>query len=1037
MARTSTHVAVGATALARGAAVALAAMAVLLPARADDPVNGSALFASQCQASCHGSSPLTSNSNKIYNGRNARAVIDAAIGNVRDMNSLRPAFPAGGSALADVAAYLGNTPTSMSFAATAVGAVSATQTATMYASLKSGNAISALSSTITGDFSRAGGTCGTAVATGTSCTVIVAFAPTAAGARSGTLSLSHSKMLTPITIRLGGTGSTTTSPTAAVAPATLAFATTPIGATSATQNVTVANTGSAALVLSSISLGASVDFTIAGGTCSAGTSLAAGANCTVSVTFRPAAGATGARNGTLTISHNAAGGASTVGLAGTASAAASPAATLTAALAFGSVTVGTTSATQTATLSNTGSAPLVVASISTGSSEFATPTGTCAAGASIAAGASCTIGVAFAPAGAGARSATLVVMHNAAGGQSTASLSGNGVALDPVAVVSPGTLSFSQTVGTTSTAQTVTLSNTGNAALTLGAPAIAGSQAVEFQLAAGSTCAAGASVAPNASCIVKVSFAPAASGARTASLAIAHNAAGAPSTVALNGTGTTSPQPAISLNAATLTFSAQTLGSASAPQRVTLGNSGAAPLTLGTLTLTGSAAADFALSGSCGAGTVVAVGASCTLDAVFTPAAVGARSATLTIASNAANGSAVLSLSGNGAAVAAPAVALAPAALDFGNQSIGVASSPRTVTLTNGGSGALALSSLATTNGFALAHNCGTGIAPGASCTLSLVFTPTGAGAATGSVSIASNAVGSPHVVSLTGIGVVASPVLAWLPAAGPLAFGEIAVGAAPAVRSLTLANQGPGAVTLQGLTLAGAQATEFSIAGAGAGACTVGVAMAAATSCTIAVSFQPGAAGSRTATLQVSSSGSNPADVALSGTGAASALAAVDVVPSALSFEVTTAAAPASTQTLTLQSSGGAVLRVAAMRVAAGSFTLEPAASAACPTPPFDLMPAQSCAVAVGWSSTTPGTETGLVAIDTNAAATPVQVPIAAVRATPLAAGDAPTLSNVGAGGCSIARGDSLNDPTLWLLVLLAACVLGARRAGPLRNPG
>jgi hypothetical protein len=58
-------------------------------------------------------------------------------------------------------------------------------------------------------------------------------------------------------------------------------------------------------------------------------------------------------------------------------------------------------------------------------------------------------------------------------------------------------------------------------------------------------------------------------------------------------------------------------------------------------------------------------------------------------------------------------------------------------------------------------------------------------------------------------------------------------------------------------------------------------------------------------------------------------------------------------------------------------------------------------------------------------------------VRATPLAAGDAPTLSNVGAGGCSIARGDSLNDPTLWLLVLLAACVLGARRAGPLRNPG
>jgi len=259
-----------------------------------------------------------------------------------------------------------------------------------------------------------------------------------------------------------------------------------------------------------------------------------------------------------------------------AAAAAAPVASLTASLSFGSVSVGTTSATQTATLSNTGSAPLVIGTISTGSSEFLVASGTCSAGASIAAGGSCTASIAFTPSIAGARSASLVVTHNAAGGQSTASLAGTGIALSPVAVVSPATLTFIQTINTTSTAQTVTVSNSGNAALAISAVSLAGSQAAEFQIAAGTTCVAGASVAANASCVVKLTMTPLTAGARSASLAIAHNAAATPSTIALNGTGTTAPQPAISLNAASLVFNAQTLGSASPSQSVTVANSGAA-----------------------------------------------------------------------------------------------------------------------------------------------------------------------------------------------------------------------------------------------------------------------------------------------------------------------------------------------------------------------------------------------------------------------------------------------------------------------------
>lgn len=1018
----------GAGSTARLLAVLALGLAASSMARADSPGNGAALFAANCK-SCHGASPLTSNASKIYNGRNARAVTDSAIGNVGDMNSLRSAFPSGGTAIADIAAYLGNTPTSLSFPSTAVGTSSAAQTVTVYASLKGGNAISALAVATTGDFARSGGSCGTTVATGTSCTVLVVFTPSAGGARSGSVTLSHTNTLTPIPIALSGTGGgAAAAPVAAIAPGSVTLAATAIGATSAAQNVTVSNTGTATLTLASITLGNAADFVVAGGTCSAGGSVPAGSSCTVSVAFRPSAGAVGARSGTLTIAHDAAGSPGVVGLSGNATAAAAPAASFTTSLVFGSVNVGTTSTAQTATLSNSGSAPLLIGTIATGSSEFSVAGGSCANGASLAVGAGCTVNLVFAPAVAGARSASLVVTHNASGGQSTSSLTGTGVALSPAIGVSPTTLSFGQTVGTTSAAQTVTVSNTGHAPLVVSALAIAGAQAAEFQVAAGSTCAAGGSVAANGSCIVKLAFAPTAPGARAASLVITHNA-GAASSVTLNGTGTATPQAAISLNASALSFAAQTVGSTSASQTVTVSNSGSAALVFASLTLTGGAASDFTQGGSCAAGATLAPGASCSVSFSFRPGALGTRSATLTLASNASNGSAVLSLSGSGAAAAAPAVALAPGSLDFGNQATGTTSTARVVTLSNGGTGALAISAVNATGGFAVSHNCGASLAAGASCALSVTFSPAALGTVAGTLSVTSNAVGSPHAATLSGVGVAASPVLAWSPAIASLAFGDVGVGATPASRSLTMVNIGPGSVTLQQLRLVGAQAADFSLGGAGT--CTTSAPLAQGASCTLVLAFQPAAVGARSATLQVVSNGSNPAEVALAGNGTALAQPALNILPGTLNFNVSADATTGAVQTLTLESTGSAVLRVTAMRIAAGPFTLAAADTGGCPAAPFDLMPGQSCASVVGWSSTAPGSESGSVEIDTSAAAVPTQVAIQAVR-TPAAA-DVPAMSNVGAGGCSIARGDG-TDPTLWLLVLLALAVQRWRGRGAVR---
>ena len=996
-------------------------------ARADAPANGAALYANKC-AGCHGSSPLTSNTSKIFNGRNARSVIDSAIsGDTGGMSFLRSAFPAGGTELADVAAYLGNTPTNLTFGSTAVGSTASAQTITVYASLKTGNSLSGMSLATTGDFTHSGGTCATTLGTGLSCTVLVTFTPTAAGARSGTLSLTHNNTLTPIVTALSGTGTGTSAPVANITPASMTLADTAVGSTSAAQNVNVANTGNAALAITAITLSNSADFIVAGGTCSAGGSVAAGSSCTVSVAFKPSAGTAGSRSGSLNIGHNATGSPGSVSLRGTATAATAPVAALTASLAFGSVNVGTTSTAQMATLSNTGTAALVLGTLTTGSTEFAVSGGTCAAGGSVAAGGSCSINLAFTPSTAGARSASLVVTHNASGGQSSASLSGTGVALSPVIGVSPTTLSFNQTVGSSSVAQTVTVSNSGSGALLISAVALAGAQATDYQITGGSTCAAGGSVAANASCVLKLVFMPAAAGARNASLAITHNAVGSPSGVTLNGTGTTAPQAAISLNAATLTFPAQTVGSSSGVQSVTVSNSGTAALNFSGLTLAGTSAADFSRSGTCTPTATLAAGASCSVSFNFTPGAVGARSATLTLASNASNGSAVLSLVGTGTAAAIPGVSLAPGSLAFGNQTTGVASTARTVTLSNTGSGALSISSITATSGFGISHGCGASLAAGASCTLSVTFTPAVAGAASGSVSVASNAIGSPHAVSLSGTGVAASPVLAWVPTVTSVAFGDVTLGASPASRSLTLSNQGPGTITLQQLTLAGAQAADFSL---GSGTCALNATLAQGASCTVALAFQPGAVGARSATLQVVSNGTNPPDVALTGNGTAVAQPAAAVVPTALSFSAA-AGASADAQTLSLQSTGNAVLHVTAMRVASGAFTLASNAANGCAATPFDLMPGQSCALSIGWSNAAVGSETGAVEIDTNAAVTAIQVPITALRdaaapppATP------PATANAGAGGCSIARGDTLADPTLWLLLLLAGAVLWQRQA-------
>jgi len=214
----------------------------------------------------------------------------------------------------------------------------------------------------------------------------------------------------PQTVSLSGTG---------IAPVTLSvtslsFSTTVAGNTSAAKTVTLTN--KQATTLSNIGIAASAPFAVASNTC--GTSLAAGASCTVGVTFSPMA--VGSATGTLTFNDSAITGPYGVSLSGTGGA---PVTFSANSVNFSTVRVGTTSSPRTVTLTNHLSGALTIAGVSA-SPGFAVASNTC--GASIGAGANCTVGVTFSPTATGSVTGTLTFTDSAVTSQQVVTLSGSG-----------------------------------------------------------------------------------------------------------------------------------------------------------------------------------------------------------------------------------------------------------------------------------------------------------------------------------------------------------------------------------------------------------------------------------------------------------------------------------------------------------------------------------------------------------------------------------------------------------------------------------
>lgn len=541
-----------------------------------------------------------------------------------------------------------------------------------------------------------------------------------------------------------------TSPVAEPSTSALSFPATAIGATSASSTLTLRNTGGGSLALNTIALAGTspADFRIAaGGSCAAGGTVAPAGSCTINVAFAPATG--GARTATLSITHNA-GPATNVGLSGTAAAAAPTIALSASSLVFPGTPVGASNTLPAVLLTNSGSAALNITGLTLGGTnagDFARA-GTCAVGGSVAPGANCTIALSFAPMAIGARSASLAIASNNSGGPVTLALSGNGVANTPMAQLSAASLMFgAQQVGTTSGVRSVTLTNAGGGQLAVTAVS------APAPFAASGNCS-GASLGNNQSCTVSVSFAPAAAGATSGNLSITHSASDTPASVTLSGTGSATPVPAVALSRASVAFGGVTaVGQSSIAERVSFTNNGPGSVTLSSV----NASSEFALqtaAGNCAAGMTVAQGASCAIDLRFSPSAAGSRSGTLTVMSSGAPFDAGAALSGTGSSVAAPQLAPAPMQVNFGRLMPGANPAMQTVMLANNGSTNLVVNAMSTASPFMVGSggNCGAppfSLAPGASCSVQVGFTPGAAGAASGALQITSN--GAPASVQLAG----------------------------------------------------------------------------------------------------------------------------------------------------------------------------------------------------------------------------------------------------------------------------------------------
>jgi hypothetical protein len=438
------------------------------------------------------------------------------------------------------------------------------------------------------------------------------------------------------------------------------------------------------------------------------------------------------------------------------------------------------------------------------------------------------------------------------------------------------------------------------------------------------------------------------------------------------------PAPSLSFTAPNINFGAQSVGARNVPPLfASLVNTGTNPLNVSSIAVSGPNSASFSLVGTdpC-IGTPLATRASCSFEVGFSPTAVGPVAAFVAVTDDATGSPQLLAVFGIGSG---PLAVPSATSIAFGNQPQGSTSDPQTVTMSNTGNqtlhfGNIVLGGANTSQFLPAGDTCiGASIAPGNTCTFSVVFAPNQTGSFHAEIDVFDDSGGVPgaeQIIMLSGIGLAPAPVASVSP--GSLVFGLQAVGTQSGPQSVTLMNLGSAALTLSQLTFTGPDAASFAVAMTGSTCPTAGGTLAIAASCKLAIDFAPQASGPKSATLNfIDNAPGSPQIVSLSGMAIAPVL---HVSPSSLTFAPQSVGIASASQTITLSNTGTSPVSVNQMSVTGTNPSDFSQATNCGPV----LGPGMTCSVNVTFKPTAAGNRVASILISDDAAGSPQSIPLA-----------------------------------------------------------
>jgi parallel beta-helix repeat protein len=449
----------------------------------------------------------------------------------------------------------------------------------------------------------------------------------------------------------------------------------------------------------------------------------------------------------------------------------------------------------------------------------------------------------------------------------------------PAVTVTPSSINFGDiVVGRSSGDSVVTIASVGTGdyiirALREGSctgPAICTSGS----FACSTTCTDGSVWAPGNSCTITASFNPSALGAQSKTLALCDDTPGSPRTITFAGNGVPPPTVDIYWTPASWSFGEVLVGAQGSSKTFTLTNGAGSVVYLGAATVSNP---DFVITGSsCGA--TLNAGATCAADVAFVPSSKGPINSTLQIVGSnvpptspaalrnkvttATTSAATAVLQGAGAQFGELRL---PASLSFGTLLLHGETRSQNVELRNTGNGPIAISGVTVSGPFTMANGCGTSLAPGASCTISVTFNPANLGTANGTLNVVTDASGGSRAIALTAIVIAeARPVVRVAP--NLVGFGNNQIGSDSKAQPITITNEGAEVAQLLPFVLVQPQEgkTEFIVSST-----TCGATLAPQASCVANVVFHALGFSERKGELQVPSNApDSPKTATLTGTG-------------------------------------------------------------------------------------------------------------------------------------------------------------------------